>query len=35
MKSRMAYTLHMIEKSTHYPSWNWLQRPETMPLKGF
>jgi phytanoyl-CoA hydroxylase len=35
MKSRMAYTLHMIEKSAHYPSWNWLQRPETMPLKGF
>lgn len=35
VKPRMAYTLHMIEKSAHYPSWNWLQRPESMRLRGF
>lgn len=34
-KPRMAYTLHMIERSAHYPADNWLQRPEGMPLKGF
>ncbi len=34
-KPRMAYTLHMIENSAHYPADNWLQRGEGMPLKGF
>ncbi len=34
-KSRMAYTLHIIEAGAHYPATNWLQRPKEMPLKGF
>ncbi|MEL7186535.1 MAG: phytanoyl-CoA dioxygenase family protein [Pseudomonadota bacterium] len=34
-KSRHAYTLHVIEKSCHYPADNWLQRRDDMPLKGF
>lgn len=34
-KPRMAYTLHMIEASAHYPADNWLQRPKEMPLRGF
>ena len=32
---RMAYTLHLIERSAYYPEWNWLQRPASMPLRGF
>ncbi len=31
-KSRHAYTLHCISGSAHYPDWNWLQRPQNMPL---
>lgn len=34
-KPRMAYTLHMIEAGADYPSFNWLQRPGNLPLKGF
>jgi phytanoyl-CoA hydroxylase len=34
-RPRMAYTLHMIEASAHYPADNWLQRPAGMPLRGF
>lgn len=34
-KARMAYTLHMISAAAHYPEWNWLQRPASMPLRGF
>jgi len=30
--SRHAYSLHCISASAHYPAWNWLQRPATMPL---
>jgi len=33
-KSRQAYTLHVISASSHYPSDNWLQRPN-LPLRGF
>ncbi|MEZ5919796.1 MAG: phytanoyl-CoA dioxygenase family protein [Parvularculaceae bacterium] len=32
---RMAYTLHLIERTAHYPEWNWLQRPREMPLRSF
>jgi len=32
-KSRHAYTLHIIDGSTHYPKENWLQRE--MPARGF
>ena len=31
--SRHAYTLHCISGGADYPAWNWLQRPETMPLR--
>ncbi|MEP6706742.1 MAG: phytanoyl-CoA dioxygenase family protein [Pyrinomonadaceae bacterium] len=34
-KSRHAYTLHVMDGSCHYPADNWLQRPASMPLKGF
>ena len=34
-KSRHAYTLHIIDKVSHYPANNWLQRGPDMPLKGF
>jgi len=33
-KSRHAYTLHLIHAGAKYPSDNWLQRSETMPLRG-
>ena len=32
--SRHAYTLHLIHAGAKYPSDNWLQRSETMPLRG-
>jgi len=31
--SRHAYTVHCISASAHYPEWNWLQRPASMPLR--
>lgn len=34
-RPRMALTLHLIEADAHYPQWNWLQRSEAMPLRGF
>ncbi len=33
-KSRHAYTLHVIDKTSHYPAENWLQRPG-LELRGF
>ena len=33
--SRHAYTLHLIGGKSHYPADNWLQRSESMPLRGF
>lgn len=33
--SRHAYTLHIIDGACHYPSDNWLQRPATLPFRGF
>lgn len=35
MKSRHAYTLHVIDAAAHYPSENWLQRSPESPLRGF
>ena len=32
-KSRHAYSVHCISAAAEYPSWNWLQRPATMPLR--
>ena len=34
-KSRHAYTVHVIDKQSHYPAGNWLQRNADMPLRGF
>jgi len=34
LKSRHAYTLHVIDGEAKYPKTNWLQRSK-MPLKGF
>ena len=34
-KSRHAYTLHIINATSHYPSDNWLQRPANLPLRDF
>ena len=34
-KSRQAYTLHVIPSDSSYPESNWLQRSESMPLRGF
>jgi phytanoyl-CoA hydroxylase len=34
-KSRHAYTLHLISRNAKYLPDNWLQRPDSMPLRGF
>ena len=34
-KSRLAYTLHLIDGTSHYPAENWLQRGPDLPLRGF
>ncbi len=34
-KSRHAYTLHVIDRNSHYPVENWLQRDANLPLRGF
>jgi phytanoyl-CoA hydroxylase len=34
-KSRHAYTLHVIDRNSHYPAENWLQRRADLPLRGF
>ncbi|MBT8107744.1 MAG: phytanoyl-CoA dioxygenase family protein [Gammaproteobacteria bacterium] len=33
--SRHAYTLHVIDRTCHYPAENWLQRSADLPLRGF
>ena len=35
LKSRQAYTLHVIDASADYPEENWLQRSLELPLRGF
>lgn len=32
---RQAYTLHAIDRTSHYPADNWLQRGAHLPLRGF
>jgi phytanoyl-CoA hydroxylase len=34
-RSRHAYTLHLVSAKAKYPGDNWLQRSESMPLRGF
>ena len=31
--SRHAYTVHCISGAAEYPDWNWLQRPDDLPLR--
>ena len=33
--SRMAFTLHVMDKSSVYSPRNWLQRGEDLPVRGF
>jgi phytanoyl-CoA hydroxylase len=35
LKSRHAYTLHVIDGACRYPEENWLRRSPSMPLRGF
>ena len=35
LKSRHAYTLHIIEGNAKYKPSNWLQRAKDFPLRGF
>jgi len=34
-KSRVAYSLHVIDGAAHYPDDNWLRRSPEIPLRGF
>lgn len=34
-KSRHAYTLHVVDRTCHWPADNWLQRSSGLPLRGF
>jgi phytanoyl-CoA hydroxylase len=34
-RSRLAYSLHVIEAGARYPEDNWLRRTPDLPLKGF
>lgn len=34
-RSRHAFTLHLIDEESNYPTDNWLQRTAEMPLRGF
>src|SRR5215217_8118796 len=34
-RSRHAYTLHLMHADAKYPKNNWLQRSQSMPLRGF
>ena len=34
-KSRHAYTVHVIDKKSHYPAGNWPQRSPDLPFRGF
>lgn len=35
LKSRVAYSLHVIDGAAHYPDDNWLRRSPEIPLRGF
>lgn len=34
-KSRHAYTVHVIDRTSRYPAENWLQRSAELPFRGF
>ena len=34
-RSRHAYTVHVIDRKSHYPAENWLQRSPDLPFRGF
>ena len=31
--SRHAYSVHCVSATAQYPAWNWLTRPESLPLR--
>ena len=33
-KSRHAYSVHCISAAADYPDWNWLRRPDDLPLRS-
>jgi phytanoyl-CoA hydroxylase len=33
-RSRHAFSLHCISAASEYPSWNWLQRPASLPVRS-
>jgi phytanoyl-CoA hydroxylase len=35
LRSRHAYTLHLIHADANYPADNWLQRSDNLPFAGF
>lgn len=34
-RPRHAYALHVVERSARWPATNWLQRPASLPFRGF
>jgi phytanoyl-CoA hydroxylase len=34
-RSRHAYSVHVVDAAARYPADNWLQRPPSLPLRGF
>ncbi len=34
-RPRHAYTLHIVDGACDWPEANWLQRPESLPFRGF
>jgi phytanoyl-CoA hydroxylase len=32
---RQAYAIHVVDQQTHYPAENWLQRAQSLPVKGW
>lgn len=34
-RPRHAYTLHIVDGTARWPAENWLQRPESLPFRGF
>ncbi len=35
VRSRHAYTVHVMDGAASYPAENWLQRPPELPFRGF
>ena len=35
VRPRHAYTLHIVDGACRWPEDNWLQRPASLPFRGF